>query len=94
MFPLSYFLELDELDFVVENLQLRTGEAWKAYRRLLQDHMTAKVLYEVASPNIYITSTRLLDLWALNATLLLGSPSALEKTSSVQPSTLSLISGP
>lgn len=92
-FPLSYFLDLNEPVLVVGNLQLRTGEAWQAYRRLLQHHITPKVLYEVVFPNIYTTFTRLLDLWALNVTLLPWSSPGLEVTSSVQPSTLSLIHG-
>ncbi|KAH9238496.1 hypothetical protein K456DRAFT_1746569 [Colletotrichum gloeosporioides 23] len=49
------------------HINIKTGPEWKAHRRLLQDLMTPKFLHGVAAPNIYKSSTRLLDLWKIKA---------------------------
>ncbi|KAJ6779922.1 hypothetical protein PWT90_10750 [Aphanocladium album] len=42
---------------------LKTGPAWAAHRRLLQDIMSPEFLQKVAAPNMYAGACRLLQLW-------------------------------
>ncbi|KAF6805567.1 cytochrome p450 monooxygenase [Colletotrichum musicola] len=56
------------------HINLKTGNEWKAHRRLLQDLMTPKFLHGVAAPNIYKSATRLLDLWKMKTRIAGGKP--------------------
>lgn len=49
------------------HINLKTGPEFKAHRRLLQDLMSPKYPHEVVAPNIYKSSTRLLELWKTKA---------------------------
>lgn len=75
--------EFDRSDFSIDSLggeapkfhiNLKTGPEWKAHRRLLQDLMSPKFLHEVAAPNIYKSSARLLELWKTKARITGGKP--------------------
>lgn len=75
--------EFDRSDFSIDalggeapkfHINLKTGPEWKAHRRLLQDLMNPKFLHEVAAPNIYKSSTRLLELWKAKARITDGKP--------------------
>lgn len=75
--------EFDRSDFSIDvlggeapnfHINLKTGPEWKAHRRLLQDLMNPKFLHEVAAPNIYKSSTRLLELWKKKARITDGKP--------------------
>jgi hypothetical protein len=75
--------EFDRSDFSIAvlggeapnfHINLKTGPEWKAHRRLLQDLMNPKFLHEVAAPNIYKSSTRLLELWKTKARITDGKP--------------------
>lgn len=75
--------EFDRSDFSIDalggeapkfHINLKTGPEWKAHRRLLQDLMSPKFLHEVAAPNIYKSSTRLLELWKAKARIAGGRP--------------------
>ncbi|ATY66817.1 cytochrome P450 monooxygenase [Cordyceps militaris] len=48
---------------------LKTGPAWAAHRRLLQDVMSPEFLHGVAAPNMYAGARRLLDLWRLKTSV-------------------------
>ncbi|KAL2759154.1 hypothetical protein ACRALDRAFT_2100631 [Sodiomyces alcalophilus JCM 7366] len=56
------------------HINLKTGPAWKAHRRLLQDLMTPTFLHDVAAPNIYESAMQLVDLWGLRAAAADGRP--------------------
>ncbi|KAL0930163.1 cytochrome p450 monooxygenase [Colletotrichum truncatum] len=80
--------EFDRSDFTIATLSgearifhinLKTGPEWKAHRRLLQDLMTPKFLQGVAAPNIYKSSTRLLELWKMKAEIAAGKPFSAEQ---------------
>ncbi|CAI6098782.1 unnamed protein product [Clonostachys chloroleuca] len=45
------------------HINMKTGAAWKAHRRLLQDLMSPSFLNEVAAPNIYHSAEGLVQLW-------------------------------
>lgn len=75
--------EFDRSDFSIDalggeapqfHINLKTGPEWKAHRRLLQDLMSPKFLHEVAAPNIYKSSARLLELWKAKARITGGKP--------------------
>lgn len=75
--------EFDRSDFGIDalggeapqfHINLKTGAEWKAHRRLLQDLMGPKFLHEVAAPNIYKSSARLLELWRAKARITRGKP--------------------
>lgn len=75
--------EFDRSDFSIDalggeapkfHINLKTGPEFKAHRRLLQDLMSPKFLHEVAAPNIYKSSTRLLELWKSKARITGGKP--------------------
>lgn len=56
------------------HINLKTGPAWKAHRRLLPDLMTPAFLRDVAAPNIYQSAMQLVDLWRLRAAAADGRP--------------------
>ncbi|CAG9974932.1 unnamed protein product [Clonostachys byssicola] len=45
------------------HINMKTGPAWKAHRRLLQDLMSPSFLNDVAAPNIYHSAEGLVSLW-------------------------------
>ncbi|VUC30843.1 unnamed protein product [Clonostachys rosea] len=45
------------------HINMKTGPAWKAHRRLLQDLMSPSFLNDVAAPNIYHSAEALVRLW-------------------------------
>ena len=49
------------------HLNLKTGQVWKARRRLLQDLMAPEFIQNVAAPNIYKSVLRLLELWKIKS---------------------------
>ncbi len=66
--------EFDRSDFFIDclggetpkfQLVMKTGPEWKAHRRLTQDLMSPYFLHKVASPHIYESLLRLLDIWAV-----------------------------
>lgn len=80
--------EWDRSDFSIELLQgqapnhhinLKTGPAWKAHRRLLQDLMTPKFLHDVAAPNIHKSVGELVQLWERKERSAAGRPFAADQ---------------
>ncbi|KAM5377867.1 hypothetical protein ACJZ2D_004771 [Fusarium nematophilum] len=61
------------------HINLKTGPEWKGHRRLLQDLMMPKFLHTVAAPNIYKSTSRLIDLWKMKARLVGGQPFSAEQ---------------
>ncbi|KAL7621686.1 hypothetical protein AAE478_009013 [Parahypoxylon ruwenzoriense] len=61
------------------HINLRTGPAWKGHRRLLQDLMTPEFLHNVAAPNIYKSTSRLLELWQSKSEIAAGRPFVAER---------------
>ncbi|KAF2120205.1 cytochrome P450 monooxygenase [Lophiotrema nucula] len=49
------------------HIKLKTGEAWKSQRRLIQDLMTPNYLHNVAGPVVYQKARMLMDLWRIKA---------------------------
>ncbi|GAW19653.1 hypothetical protein ANO14919_091420 [Xylariales sp. No.14919] len=45
------------------HIHLRTNDAWKSQRRLIQDLMTPSFLYNVAGPVLYRDMAAMIDLW-------------------------------
>lgn len=61
------------------HINMKTGPAWKAHRRLLQDLMTPAFLHTVAAPNIYNSVLGLVQLWDIKEAASGGRPfSALD----------------
>ncbi|KAH8748102.1 cytochrome P450 [Diaporthe sp. PMI_573] len=56
------------------HINKKTGPAWKASRRLLQDLMTPAFLRKVAAPNIYESVCDLIKLWDFKARVCNGQP--------------------
>ncbi|KAF2207181.1 hypothetical protein CERZMDRAFT_102676 [Cercospora zeae-maydis SCOH1-5] len=49
-----------------------TGEKWKAHRRLVSDTMSARFLADVATPRMWDSAMRLIELWKVKAQLAEG----------------------
>ncbi|KAM3418109.1 hypothetical protein BST61_g6314 [Cercospora zeina] len=49
-----------------------TGEKWKAHRRLVSDTMSARFLSDVATPRMWDSAMRLIELWKIKAKLAEG----------------------
>lgn len=57
---------------------VRTGDKWKFQRRLVQDTMAPAFLRNVATPNMYASFEKLVDLWQDRARLSGGRPFEVE----------------
>ena len=56
------------------HIHLKTNNAWKAQRRLVQDLMTPSFLHKVAAPVIYRNVNTLIQLWRTKARIADGKP--------------------
>lgn len=56
------------------HIRLKTNDAWKAQRRLIQDLMTPTFLHTIAAPAILIKVDLLMDLWRVKARAAQGRP--------------------
>lgn len=75
--------EFDRSDFVGDlfygvapnhHIRLKTNDAWKFQRRLIQDLMTPSFLHTVAAPAVLIKVNLLMDLWRVKARAAQGRP--------------------
>lgn len=56
-----------------------TGPAWRAHRELLQGLMSSDFLHSVASPNIYQSASRLIELWTIKSQIAEPLPFAADR---------------
>ncbi|KAI1365812.1 cytochrome P450 monooxygenase [Xylaria arbuscula] len=56
------------------HIRLKTDNAWKAQRRLVQDLMTPSFLHHVAGPGIYQSAIKTIHLWKAKSYIAAGRP--------------------
>ena len=70
----SDFIQVFQPFLNTNQLVLKTGPEWKLHRRLVQDTMSPRFLHEVATPAIYASSLRFIELWRAKMALANGRP--------------------